>query len=136
MVNGRLALDRRETARAIDELSKAESLLPLGPSGATVFGTPRLAHIAIWFNLGRAYLDAGQLAPAAERFRKIADGRFVRLFSPIEYVRSLYYVALIAERQGDRPTARDYYGRFLRYWKDGDIDRDKVAEATQKLASL
>jgi tetratricopeptide (TPR) repeat protein len=136
MVNGRLALDRRETARAIEELSKAEGLLPPGPTNATGPGTPRQAHIPIWFNLGRAYLEAGQLAPAAERFRRIANGRFVRLFMPLEYVRSLYYVAQIAEKQGDRTAARDYYSRFLRHWKDGDIDRDKVAEATRKLASL
>jgi serine/threonine protein kinase len=46
------------------------------------------------------------------------------------------YLAQIAERQGDRAAARDYYARFLRYWKDGDVDRDKVAEATRKLALL
>jgi tetratricopeptide (TPR) repeat protein len=136
LVNGRLALDRHETARAIEELSKAERLLPPGVTNATGGGTPRMAHVPIWFNLGRAYLETGQLAPAAERFRRIADGRFVRLFMPVEYVRSLYYVAQIAERQGDRATARDYYARFLRHWKDGDIDRDKVAEATRKLTSL
>jgi tetratricopeptide (TPR) repeat protein len=136
MVNGRLALDRREPPRAIEELSKAEGLLPPGPTNTTGGGTPRLAHIPIWFNLGRAYIEAGHLAPAAERFRRIADGRFVRLFTPLEYVRSLFYLAQIAEKQGDRAAARDYYTRFLRYWKDGDIDRDKVAEATRKLASL
>ena len=51
-------------------------------------------------------------------------------------MRSLYYLALIAERQGDRVAARDYYARFLRHWKDGDLDRDKVTDATRKLASL
>lgn len=60
----------------------------------------------------------------------------MRLFTPLEYVRSLYYLAQIAERQGDRAAARDHYARFLRYWKDGDVDRDKVAEATRKIASL
>jgi hypothetical protein len=30
----------------------------------------------------------------------------------------------------------DEAAHFLRYWKDGYVDRDKVAEATRKLASL
>ena len=133
-VNGGLALDRRDFARGIDELSKAEAMLPRGVTSGP--GTPRPANIRIWFDLGRAYFEAGQLAPAAERFRKIVDGQSIRLFTPLEYVRSLYYVAQIAERQGDRAAARDYYARFLRHWKDGDVDRDKVVEAIRKLASL
>jgi hypothetical protein len=54
------------------------------------------------------------------------------LFTPIEFVRSHYYLAQIAERSGDPVKAREYYQRFLFYWKDGDIDRDKVAEAIKK----
>jgi cytochrome c-type biogenesis protein CcmH/NrfG len=57
----------------------------------------------------------------------------MRLQTPFEYVRSLYYLAQIAERAGDRARARDYYARFLKYWKDGDIDRDKVADALKKV---
>jgi tetratricopeptide (TPR) repeat protein len=133
-VNGSLALDRRDYARAVEELSKAESMLPRGVISA--FGTPRPANIRIWFSIGRAHFEAGQFAPATERFRKIVDGQSTRLFTPLEYVRSLYYLAQIAERQGDRAAARDHYARFLRYWMDGDVDRDKVAEATRKIASL
>ena len=56
----------------------------------------------------------------------------MRLFTPIEYVRSHYYLAAIAERTGDAAKAREHYQRFLFYWRDGDIDRDKVAEAIKK----
>ena len=47
---------------------------------------------------------------------------------------SMATVALgqIAEKEGDRAKARDYYARFLKYWKDGDIDRDKVQDALKK----
>jgi hypothetical protein len=30
--------------------------------------------------------------------------------------------------------ARASYRRFVGYWKDGDLDRERVAEAQQKLA--
>ena len=32
-------------------------------------------------------------------------------------------------------AAGEHYRRFLNYWKDGDIDRDKVAEAMKKITS-
>ena len=57
-----------------------------------------------------------------------------RLNYPIEFVRSLYFLGQIAERQGDRARAAEYYRRFLQYWGDGDIDRDKVADARKKIA--
>lgn len=47
-------------------------------------------------------------------------------------MRSHYYLAEIAEKSGDAAKAREHYQRFLFYWKDGDIDRDKVADAIKK----
>ena len=41
-------------------------------------------------------------------------------------------LAQIAEKSGDAAKAREHYQRFLFYWKDGDIDRDKVAAAIKK----
>jgi hypothetical protein len=29
--------------------------------------------------------------------------------------------------------AREYYRRFVDYWKDGDIDREQVEEALRKI---
>jgi hypothetical protein len=54
---------------------------------------------------------------------------------PIEYVRSLYHLARIAEGAGDAAKAVEYYRRFLVYWGDGEIDRDKVEIARRKLRS-
>jgi hypothetical protein len=38
----------------------------------------------------------------------------------------------IYERRGDMDRARQYYRRFMDLWKDGDIDRERVAEARSK----
>jgi tetratricopeptide (TPR) repeat protein len=87
----------------------------------------------IWFDLGSALLAAGRDDDAAKRFQLIVD-RSERLYFPIEYVRSLYFLAQIAERRADRPKAREYYQRFVDFWGDGDIDRERVAEARRKIA--
>jgi hypothetical protein len=39
----------------------------------------------------------------------------------------------IYEKRGEMERAREYYRRLLEYWKDGDIDRDRVAEARATL---
>ena len=52
------------------------------------------------------------------------------------YVRSFYFLGRIAEKKGDQDGARKEYERFLSYWKDGDTDRERVAEAQRKLKSL
>ena len=35
----------------------------------------------------------------------------------------------------DSAKAREMYRRFVGYWKDGDLDRERVAEAEKKLRS-
>lgn len=49
-----------------------------------------------------------------------------------EYVRSFFFLGQIAEKRGDRAKAKEYFGRFVSLWKDGDLDRDRVKEAEQK----
>ncbi len=61
------------------------------------------------------------------------DGLAFRLFMPVEYVFSLYHLGQIADRRGDKVKACECYGRFLQYWKDGDLDRDHVQEAMRQL---
>jgi eukaryotic-like serine/threonine-protein kinase len=127
-LSGVLAWDRGDMTQAIADLTKAESMLPQGKGGRFP------AHVPIWFALGSAHLAAGKLAEAASRFENVADGGITRVNYPIEFVRSLYFLGQIAERQGDRAKAAEYYRRFLQYWGDGDIDRDKVADARKKTA--
>jgi len=92
------------------------------------------ANVPVWFTLGSAYLAEKNDAEAAKRFELVLNAQTMRLGYPIEFVRSLYFLAEINERRGNRDKAADYYRRFLQYWGDGDIDRDKVADARKKLA--
>ncbi|HKB13685.1 MAG TPA: tetratricopeptide repeat protein, partial [Vicinamibacterales bacterium] len=47
----------------------------------------------------------------------------------LAYVRALFELAEIRDRQGDRAHARQLYARFAALWKDADVDRDRVAAA-------
>jgi serine/threonine protein kinase/tetratricopeptide (TPR) repeat protein len=122
-MKGLIALDARDIDTAVRELTRAESMLPPNPLDR---------GIPVWFALGSAYLAAGRDSEAAAQFQRIVES-ISRTDVPFEYVRSLYLLGHIADRQGDREKARAFYGRFLEYWADGDIDRDRVAEARKKL---
>ena len=129
---GRLALEGHDAARAIQELTQAERLLPPNPTPGPAAAGP---GIAVWFALGSAYLAAGSDADAAARFQKVIDAGVARVGAPMPYVRSWYFLGQISERSGDRAKAADFYRRFVGYWGDGDIDRDRVADARRKLAA-
>jgi tetratricopeptide (TPR) repeat protein/TolB-like protein len=109
---GVMALDHHQTATAIAELSKAESMLP--PKGVP---PPPPPHAVIWFDLGSAYLAAGDDAKAEVRFQRVVDAT-ESLRAPIELVRSLNFLSQIAARRGDHAKAREYQRRYLDYWKD------------------
>jgi hypothetical protein len=77
-------------------------------------------------------MDAGNRPAATESFRKIVTSTVERVLHPVEYVRSFYFLGRLAEEIGDTAKAKDYYGRFAGYWRDGDMDRDRVKEALAK----
>ena len=127
LLAGVMALDRGDPNGAIENLKRAEALLPPKPV------SPVPPHIEVWFALGSAYLAVNNTAEAAARFQRIVDGDFARSGSPVAFVRSLYFLGEIHERRGDRAKAAEYYRRFLQYWGDGDIDRNRVAEARKRI---
>jgi len=129
LVNGVLALARGDTDTAVRALTQAEPKLP-----ASTDNGPFRPHVPIWFAAGEAHLAAHHDAEAAARFQKIVTAGPLRLGFPIEFGRSLYLLGQISERGGDRAKAADYYRRFVRYWAEGDIDRERVADARKKLA--
>jgi len=106
-----------------------------GTIGAGAVFSIRQPRTLLDYWTGLAQIGAGNDAAAATHFERVAASGYSRLFTPIEYVRSLYYLGEIADRRGDRAKAREYYGRFLKYWKDGDIDRDKVQSALKRTTS-
>jgi tetratricopeptide (TPR) repeat protein/TolB-like protein len=120
---GVMALDRHETAIAIRELRQAEAV-------RMAASPPSLPS----FELASAYFQSGNLTEAAARFERIVNGGILRANSPVDFVRSLYFLGQISERNGDRVKARDYYRRFVQYWGDGELDREQVAEAKRKTA--
>ena len=130
LTSGLMALGARNPLAAVRELGQAESMLPAGGFG-TLSLVDQRAPI-VWFALGTAYLAAGQDAEAKTRFERVVASEYQRLYRPIEFVRSIYYLGQIAERQGDIAKARQHYARFAKYWKDGDLDRPQVEEALRK----
>jgi len=121
--SGLLAHDRHDAAMAIRELKQAEELARPGASN-----TPLI------YELATAYLDAHDDGEAARRFERIVASGVLRAGDPLPYVRSLYFLGQVSDRKGDRAKAAGYYKQFLQYWGDGDLDRDRVADARKKLA--
>ncbi len=125
---GELALARGDTREAIRRLEQAVSLLSQRGS----LPPPPPPHVPIWYSLASAYLAAGQDDQAAEWFLRIVESGVERNLRPVEFVRSFYFLGKIHENRGDMEKAREYYRRFFEYWKDGDIDRERVEEAKRK----
>jgi len=127
---GRVALERHDTVKALEALKQADALVPPGPSG---YATTLFPAAIFLFPMGEALLASKNDVEAAKRFQRIVDSAIDRAQNPIEFVRSLYYLAQINERRGDTDKARTFYRRFLEYWGDGEIDRDRVGEARRKI---
>jgi tetratricopeptide (TPR) repeat protein len=120
--NGALASDRHDTATKIAELKLAEGRARPGNSNTEIL-----------FDLATAYLDAKDDGQAAPRLERIVTSGLLRASQPLQFVRSLYLLGQINERRGDRAKATGYYRRFVQYWSDGDLDRERVADARRKL---
>ncbi|HTK28556.1 MAG TPA: protein kinase [Vicinamibacterales bacterium] len=124
LLAGQLALDAGDTDGAIRQLQQAEAaLLPNeGP------------QVDTWSALGAAFMRAGNAAEAMARFKRVAAAGASRLDDPIAYVRSFYFLGQLEEKDGQRDTATENYRRFVEYWKNGDLDRERVADAQKRLA--
>ncbi len=93
-------------------------------------------HVPIWYDLASAYLRAGNDDRAIHWFEQIVESTTERMYWPIPYVRSFYFLAKIHEKQGETEKARAYYQRFYDFWKDGDMDLEGVEETASKLRSM
>jgi TolB-like protein/tetratricopeptide (TPR) repeat protein/predicted Ser/Thr protein kinase len=127
---GLVALGRGEPSAAVKPLQDAAAALTprgIGPN-------QRSWHLPVWSALGQALLDAGRPGEARPWFEKVAASGYERARQPIDFVRSFYFLGRIYEQQGDTAKSREAYRRFVGYWKDGDLDRDRVAEAQRKIS--
>jgi tetratricopeptide (TPR) repeat protein len=123
-------LARGDAAAAVQPLKRAAELSPEHGFDEEQ-GLPQL-----WFDLAKAYLETGQDAEAEPWLRRLAEAGVERLQAPIQHVRSLYLLAELLERRGQDQEARDLYQRFLEHWGDGEIDRERVEVARQRLSAL
>ena len=122
-------LDKRR-----QKLEQAQSMLPT--RGFARVDHPILPqHVPIWFALASAHMASGNEEGASRWFQRITDSTTERLAWPIPYVRSFYFLGKIHENRGDMQKAREYYRRFYEFWKDGDMDRERVEEAKRKSES-
>jgi tetratricopeptide (TPR) repeat protein len=126
---GLAALMAGDTATAATELAKATEMLP--PYGHVI--GPPTDHADLWFDASWANVKAGRDNDAAKWLERLQKG-FERLDSPDAYARSFYMLGQIYERRGDSTHAREQYARFLDLWRDGDAEREWVAEAQRKVA--
>ena len=125
LLQGELALARSDYEQAIASFNEAESMLP--PRGAEG------AHTVIWYSLATAHRKAGNRGKAMRWYERIVRSTEERLFEPVCYVRSFYFLGKLHEQRGDGDDAEDSFERFLEHWEDGEIDRDRVREVERIL---
>ena len=131
-LTGVFSLFRGDTSGAIEKLTAAAALLPARAA-------PHLAdsneHAPLWFDLASAHMANGDNEEAAKWFLRVVDSTTEHINWPIPYVRSLYFLGKIHEERGEQDKARQYYQRFVDFWGEGDLDRERIEEAKGKLAS-
>lgn len=121
-LDGTIALGDEDFVRAITALEAAETMI----SEHAAFEN-EITNIR--YLLAEAYMGSGDGDKAAEHLRRIIDSGTRRVFRPGMYVRSYYLLGQVALERGDLEEARTYYQRFLDHWADGDLDRDRIAQA-------
>lgn len=124
LVEAELAVMQDDLTAARASLETALRLLPDGQQAPPFTDAPPLI-----FLLGEVNFRDEQPAAAAEQFRRMTESGSQRIYYPHQYVRSFYYLGKIAEQDGDDAAARRNYQRFLDYWGEGELDRERVAEA-------
>jgi tetratricopeptide (TPR) repeat protein len=124
-LQGELALEDHDYDEAISELEEAESMLP--PRGAEG------SHTVIWYSLATAHRLLGNDGEALSWYQRIVDAREERLFEPLRYVRSYYFLGKLLEKEGESEEARQCFENFLSHFEKGDIDRDLVRDAEAEL---
>ena len=140
-LHAQLALNRGDTAGAVESLQMTSSRELMIPGGPTI----DLVMLPV-FVRGKAYLKAHQGSEAAVEFQKILDRQGLLAFSPIRALANLYLARAYAmqsdslaggsEADAARAKARAAYESFLTLWKDADLDIPILKEAKAEYAKL
>ena len=127
ILTGHLALLQNRYDDAIQSLEAADALLQRFNSD------PSTDSADVWSGLAMAHWEKGDKDESAKWLRKLLNGGDARIISPIEYVRSLEYLGRYHEERGDEEEALRYYRKYLEFWGDGELDRERVAEVRAKV---
>jgi len=139
-LHAQLALNRGDTAGAVERLQVTSSHELMIPNGPTI----GLLMLPV-FVRGKAYLKAHQPGEAAVEFQKILDRQGLLVFFPIRAVANLYLARAYAlqsnslagpEADAARAKARAAYEAFLTLWKDADPNIPILNEAKVEYAKL
>jgi tetratricopeptide (TPR) repeat protein/TolB-like protein/predicted Ser/Thr protein kinase len=130
MARGRVALASGDAATAVQVLSSVADRLPVRGD----FNGPGGPHVTAWFALASADLASGREDDALKWLERITSAGHERTSDYVAYVRAHFLLARLYDKRGDRAKANQLYARYLDYWRDGDMDREQVAEAQKKLA--
>jgi tetratricopeptide (TPR) repeat protein len=92
---------------------------------------PSSAGILVRFALGSVLFARGELERALSELEEVLEEKESLLYWPIPCVRALFLRAKLRGRLGDESGSRADAGKFLSYWGDGDLDRERLEEARQ-----
>jgi serine/threonine protein kinase/Flp pilus assembly protein TadD len=124
---GRLELKRENYIKAIELFNTALAYVPFQYSWDN-------EHALFIEPLAVAYYGSGNLRKSVEEYEKLVSLTAGRLFYGDIYVKAFYMLGKIAEQQGDKAKAIEYYRKFLDLWKDADPGFPEVEDAKKRLA--
>jgi len=129
---GLIELGKKNYRRATDLFSSA-----CGRLNFESYDTPdAFEHAGLFDALARALYESGELDKARQEYEKITLLTIGRLYNGDLYAKAFYMLGKIAEKQGDKPRARENYRKFLDLWKDADPGLPEVEDARKGLAGI
>jgi eukaryotic-like serine/threonine-protein kinase len=131
-VRAQLALDHRDSAKAIEALQPAAPFELGSLTRANVYNFMSLYPVYL---LGQAHLAGNHGGEAANEFQKILDHSNIVLLEPIGALAHLGLARAYA-MQGDTAKAKAAYDDFFTLWKDAGPDIPILVAAKAEYAKL
>ena len=119
-LKGEVALAEKNYEEAIESFSLAASL-----------GAREVEE-----NLAYAFMKKGDNDKAIEKYLEFLKIEPLGYEAQENWILARYELGRLYEQKGQTAEAREYYGRFLEIWKDGDPDLPALGDAKKRLAAL
>ncbi|TFG57724.1 MAG: tetratricopeptide repeat protein, partial [Candidatus Aminicenantes bacterium] len=87
-------------------------------------------------NLAYAFMKKGDNDKAIEKYLEFLKIEPLGYEAQENWILARYELGRLYEQKGQTAEAREYYGRFLEIWKDGDPDLPALGDAKKRLAAL